>query len=143
MVYTANTKRNPKHRDSVQDDDLSRLLGEKQNELLWLPDLLEELQALRNEYRDGWETDDCDYCNVASAVIQEDYRVKRLNETIELTDFYYQIPWTMFNVFETFELRINILKGLQDDIYKDKTEDPRDLFVRKMGKDLSQIEDSH
>ena len=42
-----------------------------------------------------------------------------------------------------FELRINILKGLQDDIYKDKTEDPHDLFVRKMGKDLSQIEDSH
>ena len=143
MIYTANTKRNPKHRDPVQDDDLSRLLREKQKELPWLPDLLEELQALRNEYRDGWETDDCAYCKVSAAVIQKDYRVKRLNETIELTDFYYQIPWTMFNVFETFELRINILKGLQDDIYKDKTEDPRDLFVRKMGKDLSQIEDSH
>ena len=138
MIYTANTKRNPKHRDPVQDDDLSRLLREKQKELPWLPDLLEELQALRNEHRDV-----CDYCNVAAAVIQEDYRVKRLNETIELTDFYYQIPWTMFNASETIELRINILKGLQDDIYKDKTEDPRDLFVRKMGKDLSQIEDSH
>ena len=143
MIYTANTKRNSKHRDPVQDDDLSRLLREKQKELPWLPDLLEELQALRNEHRDGWETDDCDYCNVAAAVIQEDYRVKRLNETIELTDFYYQIPWTMFNVFETFELRIYILKGLQDDIYKDKTEDPHDLFVRKMGKDLCQIEHSH
>ena len=76
-------------------------------------------------------------------MIQEDYRVRRLNETIEMTDFYYQIPWTMFNASETIELRINILKGLQDDIYKDKTEDPHDLFVRKMGKDLSQIEDSH
>ena len=143
MVYTANTKRNPKHRDPVQDDDLSRLLREKQKELPWLPDLLEELQALRNEHRDGWETDDCDYCNVAAAVIQKDYRVKRLNETIELTDFYYQIPWTMFNVFETFELRINILKEWRDDIYEDKAEDDHDLFVRKMGKDLSQIEDSH
>ena len=143
MIYTANTKRNPKHRDPVQDDDLSRLLREKQKELPWLPDLLEELQALRNEHRDGWEIDDCDYCNVAAAVIREDYRVKRLNETIELTDFYYQIPWTMFNVFETFELRINILKEWRDDIYEDKAEDDHDLFVRKMGKDLSQIEDSH
>ena len=59
---------------------------------------------------------------------------------IELTDFYYEIPWTMFNVFETFELRINILKGLQDDISKGKIED---LFLNKMVKDLALIEDSH
>ena len=51
MIYTANTKRNPKHRDPVQDDDLLRLLGEEQKKLPWLPDLLEELQALRNEHR--------------------------------------------------------------------------------------------
>tara|TARA_B100000029_G_C17331263_1_gene871747 strand:+ start:312 stop:659 length:348 start_codon:yes stop_codon:yes gene_type:complete len=115
-------------------------LREKQNELLWLPDLLEELQALRNEYRDGWETDDCAYCKVSAAVIQKDYRVKRLNDMIELTDFYYEIPWTMFNVPEMIKLRINIFKGLQDDISKGKIED---LFLNKMAKDLALIEDSH
>ena len=140
MIYTANTKRNPKHCDPVRDDDLSRLLREKQNELPWLPDLLEELQALRNEYRDGWETDDCAYCKVSAAVIQKDYRVKRLNDMIELTDFYYEIPWTMFNVPEMIKLRINIFKGLQDDISKGKIED---LFLNKMVKDLALIEDSH
>ena len=131
MIYTANTKRNPKHRDPVQDDDLLRLLGEKQRELPWLPDLLEELQALRNDYR----------VNINDK--QEEKRVRDLKETIEMTDFYYQIPWTMFNASETIELRINILKEWRDDIYEDKAEDDHDLFVRKMGKDLCQIEDSH
>ena len=49
----------------------------------------------------------------------------------------------MFNASETIELRINILKEWRDDIYEDKAEDDHDLFVRKMSKDLCQIEDSH
>tara|TARA_B100000959_G_scaffold152830_1_gene160135 strand:- start:59 stop:544 length:486 start_codon:yes stop_codon:yes gene_type:complete len=161
MIYTANTKRNPKHRDPVQDDDLLRLLGEEQKKLPWLPDLLEELQALRNEHRadiqdlmDAYfrvKNRDCDLLDDAygngeletEGVREEVERVRDLKETIEMTDFYYQIPWTMFNASETIELRINILKEWRDDIYEDKAEDDHDLFVRKMGKDLSQIEDSH
>ena len=131
MIYTANTKRNPKHRDPVQDDDLLRLLGEKQRELPWLPDLLEELQALRNDYR----------VNINDK--QEEKRVRDLKEAMELTEFHYQIPWTMFNNEESLNLHLKILEKHIDDMKKGLYEDDHELLVKKMGMDLVSIEHSH
>ena len=131
MIYTANTKRNPKHRDSVQDSDLFKLLVEKQSELPWLPDLLEELQALRNTYR-AFEN------NMA-----KEKRLRDLKETMELTEFHYQIPWTMFNNEESLDLCLRILKKKIDDMKKGLDVDEYELFVRKMRRDLTSIENSH
>ncbi len=131
MIYTANTKRNPEHHDPVQDDDLLRLLGEKQRELPWLPDLLEELQALRNDYR----------VNINDK--QEEKRVRGLKEAMELTEFHYQIPWTMFNNEESLNLHLKILEKHIDDMKKGLYEDDHELLVKKMGMDLVSIEHSH
>ena len=131
MIYTANTKRNPEHHDPVQDDDLLRLLGEKQRELPWLPDLLEELQALRNDYR----------VNINDK--QEEKRVRDLKEAVELTEFHYQIPWTMFNNEESLNLHLKILEKHIDDMKKGLYEDDHELLVKKMGMDLVSIEHSH
>ena len=131
MIYTANTKRNPEHHDPVQDDDLLRLLGEKQRELPWLPDLLEELQALRNDYR----------VNINDK--QEEKRVRDLKEAMELTEFHYQIPWTMFNNEESLNLHLKILEKHIDDMKKGLYEDDHELLVKKMGMDLVSIEHSH
>ena len=131
MIYTANTKRNPEHHDPVQDDDLLRLLGEKQRELPWLPDLLEELQALRNDYR----------VNINDK--QEEKRVRDLKEVMELTEFHYQIPWTMFNNEESLNLHLKILEKHIDDMKKGLYEDDHELLVKKMGMDLTAIEHSH
>ncbi len=131
MIYTANTKRNPEHHDPVQDDDLLRLLGEKQRELPWLPDLLEELQALRNDYR----------VNINDK--QEEKRVRDLKEVMELTEFHYQIPWTMFNNEESLNLHLKILEKHIDDMKKGLYEDDHELLVKKMGMDLVSIEHSH
>lgn len=131
MIYTANTKRNPKHRDPVQDSDLFKLLVEKQSELPWLPDLLEELQALRNDYR----------VNINDK--QEEKRVRDLKEVMELTEFHYQIPWTMFNNEESLNLHLKILEKHIDDMKKGLYEDDHKLLVKKMGMDLVSIEHSH
>ena len=131
MIYTANTKRNPKHRDPVQDSDLFKLLVEKQSELPWLSDLLEELQALRNDYR----------VNINDK--QEEKRVRVLKEVMELTEFHYQIPWTMFNNEESLGLCLRILKKKIDDMKKGLDVDEYELFVRKMRRDLTSIENSH
>ena len=131
MIYTANTKHNPEHHDPVQDDDLLRLLGEKQRELPWLPDLLEELQALRNDYR----------VNINDK--QEEKRVRVLKEVMELTEFHYQIPWTMFNNEESLNLHLKILEKHIDDMKKGLYEDDHELLVKKMGMDLVSIEHSH
>ena len=131
MIYTANTKRNPEHHDPVQDDDLLRLLGEKQREFPWLPDLLEELQALRNDYR----------VNINDK--QEEKRVRDLKEAVELTEFHYQIPWTMFNNEESLNLHLKILEKHIDDMKKGLYEDDHELLVKKMGMDLVSIEHSH
>ena len=131
MIYTANTKRNPKHRDPVQDSDLFKLLVEKQSELPWLPDLLEELQALRNDYR----------VNINDK--QEEKRVRDLKEAMELTEFHYQIPWTMFNNEESLNLHLKILEKHIDDMKKGLYEDDHELLVKKMGMDLVSIEHSH
>ena len=131
MIYTANTKRNPEHHDPVQDDDLLRILGEKQRELPWLPDLLEELQALRNDYR----------VNINDK--QEEKRVRDLKEAMELTEFHYQIPWTMFNNEESLNLHLKILEKHIDDMKKGLYEDDHELLVKKMGMDLVSIEHSH
>ena len=131
MIYTANTKRNPKHCDPVQDSDLFKLLVEKQSELPWLPDLLEELQALRNDYR----------VNINDK--QEEKRVRDLKEVMELTEFHYQIPWTMFNNEESLNLHLKILEKHIDDMKKGLYEDDHELLVKKMGMDLTAIEHSH